>query len=181
VNLLDSINISATGLSAQRIRLNIASMNLANANVTRTVDGGPYRAKSVIFSSEKYKPESAPVTGTGRPGFEQELEKAVETVKVTGIVEDPDPFIQVYDPTHPDADANGMVSYPNVNTMEQMVDVMNASRAYEANATVLETAKSMAMKALELAMFYPFTPGSFRITVEKCFLQSSYPLTTLVP
>ena len=149
MNLLDSITISATGLSAQRVRLNIASMNLANANVTRTVDGGPYRAKSVIFSSEKYKPETA--TRQGRADFDQELEKAVETVKVEGIVEDPDPFIQVYDPTHPDADANGMVSYPNVNTMEQMVDVMNASRAYEANATVLETAKGMAMKALELA------------------------------
>ncbi len=151
MNLLDSINISATGLSAQRTRLNIASMNLANANVTRTVDGGPYRAKSVIFSSEKYKPEPEPAAGTKPGDFDTELAKAVETVKVAGIVEDPDPFIQVYDPTHPDADENGMVSYPNVNTMEQMVDVMNASRAYEANATVLETAKNMAMKALELA------------------------------
>ncbi len=151
MNLLDSITISATGLSAERIRLNIASMNLANANVTRTVDGGPYRAKSVIFASERYRPETdAP--GASRPvGFEQELEKAVETVKVAGIVDDPDPFIQVYDPGHPDADANGMVSYPNVNTMEQMVDVMNASRAYEANATVLETAKGMAMKAIDIA------------------------------
>jgi len=151
VNLLDSITISATGLSAQRTRLNIASMNLANANVTRTVDGGPYRAKSVVFASEKYRPQSAYDAKAGNTDFDQELERAVETVKVTGIVEDPDPFIQVYDPTHPDADANGMVSYPNVNTMEQMVDVMNASRAYEANATVLETAKGMAMKALELA------------------------------
>ncbi len=145
MNLLDSITISATGLSAQRTRLNIASMNLANANVTRTVDGGPYRAKSVVFTAEKYKPEAE---GTG---FEAELEKAVETVKVAEIVEDPDPFIQVYDPGHPDADAEGMVSYPNVNTMEQMVDVMNASRAYEANATVLETAKSMALKAIDIA------------------------------
>ncbi len=151
MNLLDSINISATGLSAQRTRLNIASMNLANANVTRTVDGGPYRAKSVIFASEKYKPEPESAAGTKPGNFDTELAKAVETVKVAGIVEDPDPFIQVYDPTHPDADENGMVSYPNVNTMEQMVDVMNASRAYEANATVLETAKNMAMKALELA------------------------------
>ena len=151
MNLLDSINISATGLSAQRTRLNIASMNLANANVTRTVDGGPYRAKSVIFSSEKYKPEPESAAGTKPGNFDTELAKAVETVKVAGIVEDPDPFIQVYDPSHPDADENGMVSYPNVNTMEQMVDVMNASRAYEANATVLETAKNMAMKALELA------------------------------
>ena len=149
MNLLDSINISATGLSAQRVRLNIASMNLANANVTRTVEGGPYKAKSVIFSAEKYKPDPNPHTET--PDFDSELARAVETVRVEGIVEDPDPFIQVYDPSHPDADTDGMVSYPNVNTMEQMVDVMNASRAYEANATVLETAKSMAMKAMELA------------------------------
>jgi flagellar basal-body rod protein FlgC len=126
-------------------------MNLANANVTRTVDGGPYRAKSVIFSSERYKPEPESAAGTNAGDFDTELAKAVETVKVAGIVEDPDPFIQVYDPSHPDADENGMVSFPNVNTMEQMVDVMNASRAYEANATVLETAKNMAMKALELA------------------------------
>ena len=148
MNLLDSINISATGLSAQRVRLNIASMNLANANVTRTVDGGPYRAKSVIFASEPYEKQAKAESGGS---FDEELEQAVETVKVAGIVDDPDPFIEVYDPSHPDADANGMVKYPNVNTMEQMVDVMDASRAYEANATVLETAKSMAMKALEIA------------------------------
>ncbi len=152
MNLLDSIAISATGLSAQRVRLNIASMNLANANVTRTLDGGPYRAKSVIFTSEPYMADKNRSRLPGQSAaFEQELEKAVETVKVAGIVDDPDPFIQVYDPTHPDADEEGMVLYPNVNTMEQMVDVMNASRAYEANATVLETAKNMAMKALELA------------------------------
>ncbi len=148
MNLLDSITISATGLSAERTRLNIASMNLANANVTRTVDGGPYRAKSVVFSTEKYKPEAS---GSTAGGFEAELDRAVETVRVEAIVDDPDPFIQVYDPGHPDADENGMVSYPNVNTMEQMVDVMNASRAYEANATVLETAKNMAMKAIDIA------------------------------
>lgn len=152
MNLLDSIAISATGLSAQRVRLNIASMNLANANVTRTLDGGPYRAKSVIFASEPYMADKNRSRMPGQSAaFEQELEKAVETVKVAGIVDDPDPFIQVYDHTHPDADEEGMVLYPNVNTMEQMVDVMNASRAYEANATVLETAKNMAMKALELA------------------------------
>ncbi len=148
MNLLDSINISATGLSAQRVRLNIASMNLANANVTRTVDGGPYRAKSVILASEPYEKQAG---GPSGGSFDEELEQAVQTVRVAGIVDDPDPFIEVYDPSHPDADANGMVKYPNVNTMEQMVDVMEASRAYEANATVLETAKGMAMKALEIA------------------------------
>ena len=155
MNLFDSINLSATGMSAERVRLNVASMNLANAHVTRTIDGGPYRARSVVFHAVSYKPETVgsesdfitPIS----PPFEDKLEDVVDTVKVAEIVEDPDPFKEVYEPGHPDADARGIVRLPNVDVMEQMVDIMTASRAYEANATALETAKSMAQKAISIA------------------------------
>jgi len=153
VNILTAIQISATGLSAERTRLNIASMNLANAQVTRTLDGGPYRARSVVFSTVPYA-ESAPPSGTvPLHPFAEKLAREslhLETVRVSGIVEDPGPFPEVHDPAHPDADENGVVRMPNVNVMEQMVDIMTAARAYEANVTAINTAKSMALKALEI-------------------------------
>ncbi len=152
MNLLTALKISARGLSAERTRVNVAAMNLANAEVTKTVDGGPYRAKSVIFRSEPLDESAA---GEQRPfiSFEESLEQEIdrmETVKVEKIVDDPGPFKEVYDPTHPDADENGIVRYPNVNVMEQMVDLMTAQRAYEAGATVIDTVKSMGAKALEI-------------------------------
>ncbi len=146
MNLLTAIDISATGLSAERTRLNIASMNLANAHVTRTLDGGPYRAKSVVFTSVPYK-----VQGAGDNPFDKALSGALQGVRVSEIVDDPEPFKEVYDPSHPDADERGMVKLPNVNVMEQMVDIMTASRAYEAGVTAIDTAKAMTMKALEIA------------------------------
>ena len=149
MNLLDAVRITAKGLSAERVRLNVAAMNLANAHVTRTLDGGPYRAKNVIFKAVPYVPEGR---GTGQPSeFEQALARSLETVEVAGIVDDPAPFKEVYDPGHPDADSRGMVRLPNVNVMEEMVEIMTASRAYEAGVTVLGTAKAMALKALEIA------------------------------
>ncbi|MGB9712796.1 MAG: flagellar basal body rod protein FlgC [Dissulfurimicrobium sp.] len=150
MNLFTAIKISAYGLSAERTRLGVAAMNLANADVTKTVDGGPYRPKSVVFSAEPYNK-----TGQGGGGvsfadrFSQGLD-ALQVVKVAKIVEDKDPFREVYDPNNPDADQNGMVKLPNVNVMEQMVDIMTASRAYEANVTAINTAKSMALKTLEI-------------------------------
>jgi flagellar basal-body rod protein FlgC len=159
---MDAIKISAHGLSAERTRINVTSMNLANASVTRTIDGGPYRAKSVVFKAVPYneirKQEDrtqnsiTPLEPMKSP-FDTELEKemnALSTVKVDAIVDDPEPFKEVYDPSHPDADENGMVKLPNVNMMEQMVDLMNASRAFEANATAIDTAKQMANKTMEL-------------------------------
>ncbi len=146
MNLLNAIDISASGLSAERTRLNIASMNLANAHVTRTLDGGPYRAKSVIFTSVPYRDGNA-VDGP----FDKTLATALREVRVSEIVDDPEPFKEVYDPANPDADKRGMVKLPNVNVMEQMVDIMTASRAYEAGVTAIDTAKAMTMKALEIA------------------------------
>ncbi len=151
MNLFNAIEISGSGLSAERVRINVGSMNLANAHVTRTLDGGPYRAKSVIFSSTAYRPDPATGGDDQLDPFQDELNQALQTVKVSAIVDDPTPFQEVYDPKHPDADERGIVRLPNVNVMEQMVDIMTASRAYEANVTAIETAKSMALKTLDIA------------------------------
>ncbi len=148
MDLFTAMDISARGMRAERVRLNVAAMNVANAHVTRTLEGGPYRAKSVIFEQEPIGPKG---NGSGRNDFEQRLESILSSVKVSRIVEDKEPFMEVFDPSHPDADENGIVRLPNVNIMEQMVDVMSATRAYEANVSLLESAKSMALKTLELA------------------------------
>lgn len=155
MDLLTAIEISARGLSAERTRVNVASMNIANAHVTRTIDGGPYRAKSVVFEAVPLKDGRAPRGANAHLGQDfdtvlNEALKGVEVVKVARIVDNPDPFKEVYDPTHPDADKDGMVRLPNVNVVEEMVDLMNAQRAYEAGVTAMNTAKQMAMKALEI-------------------------------
>ncbi len=146
MNLFTAFKISAKGLMAERTRLNVASMNLANAHVTRTLDGGPYRAKSVVFRAIPISKKDFDID----KGFENELLNALKEVQVAKVVDDKTPFIERFDPTHPDADENGIVRLPNVNVMEQMVDLMEAQRAYEANLSALDTAKSMAIKALEL-------------------------------
>ncbi len=149
MNLFTSFTISAKGLRAERTRLNVASMNLANAHVTRTIDGGPYRAKSVVFRSVPLEGKGAGEVGE-KDGFDASLKRALETVEVAEIVDDKTPFMEVYDPDHPDADENGMVKMPNVNVMEEMVDIMSAQRAYEANISALDSAKNMAIKAIDI-------------------------------
>lgn len=149
MSFVTAIRIASSGLTAERTRLNVASMNLANAHVTKTLDGGPYRAKSVVFTSapagsgegQSFGAFLAATDGDGA-GFQE--------VKVAEIVDDKGPFQEVYDPSHPDADDRGIVALPNVNVMEQMVDIMTAARAYEANVTAIETAKAMALKTLEI-------------------------------
>ncbi len=133
MKLLTALRIAGSGLLAQRVRLNIASMNLANAHVTRTAEGGPYRAKDVILAAEP-DPE----------------EKGVSEVKVVEIVDDPAPFKEVYDPSHPDADERGMVKYPNVDVLTEMVELLSAGRAYEANLTVINITKDLALKTLDI-------------------------------
>ncbi len=144
MNLLTSIHISSAGLRAERTRLNVASMNLANAHVTRTIDGGPYRARSVVFAS-------VPLDDDFGQQLSEAMKKELQVVDVVDIVEDPGPFKEVFDPSHPDADERGMVKLPNVNVMEQMMDLMTAARAYEAGVAAMDTAKAMALKALEIA------------------------------
>jgi flagellar basal-body rod protein FlgC len=141
---LNSINISASGLTAEKLRMDVISRNIANVNTTRTADGSPYRRQVVVFQeggrqmpfSEYLNDASKNLIGSG--------------VKVSGIEEDKTPFKSVYDPGHPDADEKGYVKMPNVDVMTEMVNMISASRAYEANVTAINSAKSMALTALEI-------------------------------
>ncbi|MBU0729251.1 MAG: flagellar basal body rod protein FlgC [Proteobacteria bacterium] len=142
MDFITAMKISGSALKAERTRINIAAMNLANVNTTRTLEGGPYKAKSVVFGSKPLE-----------NSFQEKLNSAAASlreVEVSAIVEDDAPFKEVYDPSHPDADENGTVRLPNVNATEQMVDIMEAKRAYEANVAALDAIKNMAMKALEI-------------------------------
>ena len=142
MGIFSSFNINSSGLTAQRYRMDIISQNLANANTTRT-DGTPYRRKVVVFEEKN----------THTP-FSRVLNKATDRysgngVKVSSVQEDTwTDMIQVYDPSHPDADENGYVTYPNVSVITEMTNLIDASRAYEANATAFTASKNMAMKGL---------------------------------
>ena len=135
---LSALDISASALVAQRIRLNVVTENLANAETTRGPDGGPYRRKVAIFGAER--------AGT----FDQALTAAVSTVTVPEIQESEDAPRAVYQPAHPDANPEGYVMMPNINSVLEMADLLAATRAYEANITAIQAAKSMATKALEI-------------------------------
>lgn len=139
---LDSLNITGSALTAERFRTDIILQNIANQRTTRTEDGGPYRRKQVVFRERQMD-------------FKSELNRALSTsggggVIAEEVVESENPFVPVYDPTHPDADEDGYVMMPNVNSAEEMVDLMAATRAYEANVTALNIAKSMTLKALDI-------------------------------
>ncbi len=134
----NSINIIGSALTAERFRSDIILQNIANQNTTRTESGEPYRRKQVIFQEREQSFSDAlkKVTGGG--------------VRVTEVVESQEDFKPVYDPDHPDADEDGYVYYPNVNNTEEQVDLMDASRVYEANVSALSVVKAMASKALEI-------------------------------
>lgn len=141
--IFSSFNISASGMTAQRLRSDTISQNLANVNTTRTSDGGPYIRKTVVFTERNTTAfDDVLMTTSGLAG---------NGVKVTKVVEDTQtPMNMVYDPAHPDADENGYVLYPNVDTVTEMTNLIDSSRAYEANATAFNAAKSIAVKGLEL-------------------------------
>ncbi len=144
MGLLSAIDISASGLNAQRRRLEVISSNLANANTTRTVEGGPYRRKDLVF-------EAAPVSESFNSTLDSALGSSGEaSVEVTGIYEDETPPIKKYDPSHPDADAEGFVLMPNVNPIEEMINMISATRSFEANVQSINTIKQMAQKSLEI-------------------------------
>ncbi|MEY4631828.1 MAG: hypothetical protein RIQ81_1948 [Pseudomonadota bacterium] len=138
-----SMAISSSALSAQRLRMNILSTNLANAQTTRTEEGGPYRRRDVVF-------EASPTGNQFADYLDGTHDTKLSKVKVTGIHEDQGAPRRVLDPSHPDADADGYVELPNVQVMTEMVNMIAATRAYEANATALNETKQMAMKALEI-------------------------------
>lgn len=143
MSFFKSMKISSAGLSAQRLRMNILSSNLANAQSTRTEEGGPYKRKDVVFSA----------VGVDKPfeSFMDDLyQSELKKPQVIGIHEDKKEPRIVHDPSHPDADEQGNVRMPNIQVMSEMVNMIAATRAYEANATALNEAKQMAMKALEI-------------------------------
>lgn len=143
MDFFDAMAVSSSAMTAERTRMNLISGNLANAGTTRTAEGGPYKRKDAVFTaipeqrsfSATMKRLNAPPSGG---------------VAVTGIVEDSSPPRLQYDPNHPDADQQGYVALPNVNFVEEMTDMITASRAYEANITAAQAAKNMALKTLDL-------------------------------
>ena len=138
MDFLDVFSVSASGLTAQRVRLQAVASNMANARSTRTEDGqGPYQRKLTVFQSESLN-------------FDDELGAAMERVHVTDVVASQEPATLVYDPGHPDADEDGYVAYPNVNILEEMVDMMTTSRMYEANTNVVRTTRQLADTALSI-------------------------------
>ncbi len=143
MGMFGAIDAAASGLTAERLRMDVIANNLANVNSTRTAEGGPYRRQLVVF---------APRSSSGT-SFGQLLAAGLDGgagVRVVGITRDEAPPKMVFDPQHPDANADGYVAMPNVNAVAEMVDMITATRAYEANVTAVNAAKSMAMKALEI-------------------------------
>lgn len=144
MSMFSSFNINASGMTAQRYRMDVISENVANANTTRTADGTPYRRKMVYFEEKQ-------------PDFTTCLHRATgqytggQGVKVTGVYEDTRTEMKmVYDPSHPDANEDGYVFYPNVDIVTEMTNMIDASRAYEANATAFTASKSMALQGLQI-------------------------------
>ncbi len=143
MDLLTSLKISSSGLSANRKRMGAISSNIANAQTTRTAEGGPYRRKEVVFGSEPARESFSEI-------LEGELDAKAESVHGTEVVSTNRPPILKYEPNHPDANQQGYVAYPNINVMEEMANMISASRSYEANISAMGTTKNMAMKALEI-------------------------------
>ncbi|MEK7289697.1 MAG: flagellar basal body rod protein FlgC [Planctomycetota bacterium] len=142
-NMLSVFDISGSGLSAERVRMNVIANNIANANATDTPEGGPYRREQVEFSAVLNELQNGGVKGVN--GSER-----LGGVKVKGIVKSQDPFSVQYMPGHPKADAKGFVNMPNVQVATEMVDLITASRSYEANLAVINSTKDMNAKALSL-------------------------------
>lgn len=142
VGFVNTLDIVGSGLTAQKMRIDILAQNIVNAEVTRTEDGTPYRRKMVVF-------EERPGQDTFRSYFNN-ARQATPGVQVASIIEDDRPLKTVYDPDHPDADANGIVLMPNVDKVKEMSDALSATRAYEANITMANAIKLIAGKALEI-------------------------------
>lgn len=143
MGIFKSMAISSSGLSANRLRMNTLSANLANANTTRTEEGGPYRRRDVVFSA-------SPVGSAFEDFLNGTNGAQLSKVQVLDIHQDTKEPRMVFDPTHADANADGYVAMPNIQVMTEMVNMLAATRAYEANATAVNEAKQMAIKSLEI-------------------------------
>lgn len=139
-----TLGISASALRAERLRLDVIASNLANAHTTRTAEGGAYRRRNVVFEADPFESEFATTIE------ELAAQSARQGVKVADVVEDQSPLKMVFEPGHPDANPEGYVAYPNVNPVSEMVDLMAATRAYEANAQAVTATKRMADAALDI-------------------------------
>ena len=143
-DFLTGLRISGSGMAAQRARMNTISSNLANINTTKTAEGGPYRRKDVVFESMPDVQSFGEVMGANDPKSD------FQRVQVTDIVYDKKAPILKHDPTHPDANDDGYVAYPNINLMEEMTNMIQATRSYEANVQAIQATKDMALSALEI-------------------------------
>jgi flagellar basal-body rod protein FlgC len=143
MDLLTSLKISSSGLTANKKRMAAISSNIANAQTTRTAEGGAYQAKEVVFGSEPARESFSEI-------LSGEMDENAQTVIAKEVVNSKKPPVLKYEPNHPDANAEGYVAYPNINTMEEMANMIETSRAYEANINAMNTAKGMAMKDLEI-------------------------------
>jgi flagellar basal-body rod protein FlgC len=141
MGILDILKVSASGLKAQRTRMEVIASNLANIHTTRTEDGGPFIKKEVVFGTTEVSEKRE---------FDKILSERVDGVKVDEIATSSKPCERVFDPGHPDADQEGYVTFPNVNLMEEMADMISATRAYEANINVINTTKEMFIKTLDI-------------------------------
>lgn len=143
MDFFTALKISSSGLSAQRLRMNVISSNLANANTTRTPEGGPYRRKDVLIAATD-------LSNNFQNLLDAQLNGSIRKVSVMNLVEDQRPFRMVYNPHHPDANDKGFVAMPNINSIEEMANMLSATRSYEANVTAIKSIKSMALKALSI-------------------------------
>ena len=137
MDLFTTFDITASALKAHRIRLNTISSNMANVETTSTPEGGPYKKKSVYFQTQAIS-------------FKDELDSSIKGVKISKIIADESEPKKIYNPGHPDAGEDGYVAMPNISILKEMADMMSATRSYEANTTVIKSAKRMALKALEI-------------------------------
>jgi len=144
MGFMESLSISASGMTAERLRMDVIANNIANASTTRTANGGPFRRQQVVYSSggSSFGDMLASQMGNNTA--------TLHGVSVQGIVPDSSPFKQVYDPGHPDANAQGYVSMPNIDTVTEMVDMMGAQRAYEADVAATQAIKSIAQQAISI-------------------------------
>ena len=142
MDFLSAMKIGASGLTAQRMRMDTIASNLANIETTRTPEGGPYKRKDVMFTALPLNEFSTKLNDA--------MSDQVRKVAVTEVVEDQSPPTMVFNPNHPDADTEGYVAMPNINMMEEMVNLMNSTRSFEANIQSINAAKAMALRAIEL-------------------------------
>ena len=147
-NIFSTFRVTTSALTAQRLRMDIIAGNVANAETTRTEEGGPYQRRQVVFMSNQPVGLTSPAISSAFPTGMNDTEAG--GVRVDEILVDDSPGHRTYDPTHPDADEDGFVTYPNVNIVTEMTDMLSATRSYEANVTVFNALKKMAQSALDI-------------------------------